>query len=299
MTCVRSAWLVLGGKTVYLEDPTQGYFCSNLDLGYPEVREVVSNRPDQDGIDDRTRYFGARPVTADVTALRGAGAQIDRIFGLFAPFMSPASRPVLHYVLDRPGAPERTITLRAAGFSAPISGADQRDIHMQWVAADPVIRASTSTSATAWVPGAFTGEGRVYPLVFNRAYPAGTPGPTTAVISSPGDVAVQPVLRVYGPITGAAVTIDTTGAGNPTPHVYVVRFVPGYVIAGGHYVDVDTARKTAVLDGATSVINQIDWLNTTWPSVPVLPYSGLMSLQGTFTALNTQVVATWTDGYLS
>ena len=270
MTCVRTAWLVLGANTVYLEDAAQGYFCSNLDLGYPEVREVVNNRPDQDGVDDRTRYFGSRPVTADITALHGANpaGQIDRIIGLFAPFMSPASRPVLHYVLDRPGTPERTITLRAAAFAAPISGADQRDIHLQWVAADPVIRAATTSTVTAWPPGSYAGDGRTYPLSYNRTYPAGTPGPPSAVISSPGDVPVQPVLRVYGPITAAAVTVDTTGAGNPNPHVYVVRMLAGYVIGGGAYVDIDTKNKSATLNGTTSVLANVDWLNTTWPVVP-------------------------------
>jgi hypothetical protein len=47
MTCVRSAWLVLGAKTVLLEDEAAGYFCESLDLGYPAPREVTENRPDQ------------------------------------------------------------------------------------------------------------------------------------------------------------------------------------------------------------------------------------------------------------
>lgn len=58
--CVRKAWLTLGSTLINLEDPTQGYFCTQLDLGFPSVREVTNNKPDQDGTDDRTRFMGSR-----------------------------------------------------------------------------------------------------------------------------------------------------------------------------------------------------------------------------------------------
>ena len=48
--------------------------------------------------------MGTRVVSADITALAGAGARIDDVADNFAPFMVPSARPVLHYVLDRPGA---------------------------------------------------------------------------------------------------------------------------------------------------------------------------------------------------
>src|SRR5215475_9017960 len=109
MVCVRKAWLVLGGSTVQLEDQSKGYFCTSLDLGYPNVREVVNNRPDQDGADDRTRLMGPRAVSADITAIRSVPAQVDAVASMFAPYMVPSARPVLHYVLDRPGVAERTL----------------------------------------------------------------------------------------------------------------------------------------------------------------------------------------------
>src|SRR5215831_18145121 len=132
--CARTAWLTLDTRTVYLEDLTKGYFCTELDLGYPEVREVMSNKPDAAGADDRTNLFGARVVSANITAAASAGAVIDDVADSFAPYMDPAARPVLHYVLDRPGTPERTLTLRAAAWSWPIAGPYDRDIHLQWVA---------------------------------------------------------------------------------------------------------------------------------------------------------------------
>ena len=153
--CVRSAWLVLGNTTLALEDATKGYFCTSLDLGYPAVRDVVDNRADRNGADDRTTLFGPRAVTANITALAGAGARIDTVAAAFAPYMTPSARPVLHYVLDRPGQPQRTLTVRPAGFSWPIQGPYQRSIQLQFVAADPVAYDPTVQTATCG-PGALT-----------------------------------------------------------------------------------------------------------------------------------------------
>ena len=146
----------LGTWTVSLEDPTAGYFCSSLDLGYPTARDVVTNNPDADGAVDRTQYFGLRTINVEIEALSGAGARVDQVAGLFAPFVDPAARPVLHYVLDRGANPERTMTLRAAGFAWPIQGPYQRSIQLQFVAADPVAYDPTPQTVTATVAAAAT-----------------------------------------------------------------------------------------------------------------------------------------------
>lgn len=294
--CVRSAWLTLGSSTVQLEDTTKGYFCTQLDLGYPAPREVMSSRPDQDGVDDRTQYMGARVVSANITALQGAGARVDDVADNFARYMVPSARPVLHWILDRPGAPERTLTVRGTGYSWPVAGPYQRDIQLQWMAADPIARDPTVNTATAWTGGA-GGAGRAYPLTFPRVYPAGTTSPNSAVLSTPGDVALRPLLRVYGPITAANIQIAQS---NPNT-AWNVRFVGGYVIDAGHYVDVDCAQKSALRDGdpAQPVISKIDWTSTTWPAVAPLPATGLLSMSGGGTSALTQVQAIWQDGYLS
>ena len=138
MACVRTAWLTLDGMSMPLENEAAGYFCGSLDLGWPVVREVVNDRPNADGTDDLTTLMGARAVTADITAIAGVGAVIDAVASGFGPFMVPSVRPVLHYVLDVPGAAERTLTLRASGYAWPIVGPFTRDVQLQWVAADPI-----------------------------------------------------------------------------------------------------------------------------------------------------------------
>ena len=291
---VRKAWLVLGGLTVQLENPAGGWFCSSLDLGYPTVREVTNSKPDQDGVDDRTMYFGARTVSVDITALTGAGARIDAVAAQFAPFMVPSARPVLHYVLDRPGAAERTVMLRAAGYSWPIVGADQRDIQLQFVASDPAAIDPLERSATSYA-GASSGPGRVYNLTFNRIYPTGGGSATEALVRTVGDLAIRPKLRIYGPITQARVTLQPSGV-----VAIQVAFLPTFSINAGHYVEVSTAEHTAFLDGdpSQSVLAALDWYRSVWGVVPP-NVAHFLTLAGSSTTGSTQVQATWHDRYLT
>lgn len=294
-TCVRSAWLTLGALSVGLEGP--GWFCSSLDLGYPDVRDVVSNRPDQDGVDDRTLYMGARTVTANITALAGAGARIDAVASSFAPFMVPSARPVLHYVLDRPGAAERTMTLRAAGYSWPIVGPFERDIQLQWVTSgDPVAYDTTTQTVIAW-SGSSTAPGRTYPLVFNRIYPAGGASPTSAILQNAGDVAARPLLRIYGPITAPTATFVYSTGGLWDQIVFGAAFT----VNAGHYVEVDTKAKTAYMDGDRTqmVLSSLVWMSTRWPRLPLLPAYTTMSLRGSSTSGITQIQAIWQNGYIT
>jgi hypothetical protein len=298
MVCVRRAWLVLGGSTLELEDYAAGYYCTTLDLGYPEIREVVENRPAPlDGTIDRSALFGSRAVSANLTGQSGHGMTADQIATLFAPFMLPSVRPQLHYVLDRPGTPERVLTVRAAGYSWPISGSASRDIQLSWVAPDPIMYDPVVRSAVAFA-GSGAAAGRVYPLTFNRVYPVGGMSPTTGTITSDGDVApVRPVLRIYGPITTPVVHLQATGPGFVTD--YWVVFVAGFRIDPGHWVDVDTAAKTAYTDTGLSVMSSIDWQQSVWPVLPVAPGSTAMTMTGSSTSQVTQVVATWQDGFLT
>jgi hypothetical protein len=295
MACTRSAWLVLGSLTMPLENIAGGWFCSSLDLGYPEVREVINDRPDTDGAVDRTQLMGARLVSAEIKAEAGAGARIDDIADNFAPFMVPSVRPVLHYILDRPGAVERTLILRAVAYAWQVQGGIERDIQLQWKAADPIARDPTQRMVVA-LAGAAGGTGRTYNLIFNRTYPAGGGVPSTATIQSPGDVPVRPLLNIYGPITGPSVVFTpTTGAASK------VAFVPAYRIDAGHFVQVDTVAKTANLDGPSgpSALAWLDWFNTSWPVLPLLPDTTAMGLGGGSTTSSTQVQAIWQDGYLT
>jgi hypothetical protein len=259
------------------------------------VRAVTNPRPDADGIDDRTVLMGERPVSASVHAIASGGASIDAIATSFAPFMIPSARPVLHYVLDRPGAPERMLTVRAAGYAWPIAGPIERQIHLQWVAADPIARDPATQTATAW-PGSSNNPGRTYNLIPNRIYPGSGGAPVSADLYSPGDVLVKPVLRIYGPVSAPVVAFS---GGNG-----VIAFLPTMGLSAGHYVEVDCDAKTAYLDGnrANNVLGLVDWasiaVNNGWPRLPPLTHV-TMTMTGQSTSGVTQAQAFWNDGYLT
>ena len=301
MVCVRRAWLTLGSAIVELESPAGGWFCTSFDLGYPEVRDVTTNRPDANGIDDRTRLFGQRVVSADIVALRSAGAVIDDVADSFAPFMVPSQRPTLHYILDRPDTPERTMVVRAAGYDWTVEGDDQRDIHLQWVAADPAVYDSLLQTVVAYA-GSSTSAGRIYDLTFPRVYPSGGGVPTTARIQNNGDLGINPLLRIYGPITGPTVQfiVRPGNVGGVNAYSTWVRFSSSFTIDAQHWVDVDTDAKTAYRDSDPSqpCFSSLNFAATTWAYIP--PGHADMTLTGTGAMNNiTQVQAMWRNAYLT
>ena len=302
-TCVRQAWLVLpaSGQTVALENRAGGWFCTSLDLGYPTVRAVTNPNPDADGIIDRTQYFGERTVTADVTAVVGAGARIDDVADNFAPFMQPAARPVLHYVLDRPGVAERTITLRPAGYAWKVEGDQQRDIQLQWVAADPNVYDPAVQTVIAW-SGSSTANGRLYPLTYNRTYPTGGGTGNVGIIAPHGDLPVQPLLRFYGPVTAPRASFAIyPGGGGAQGNAYVA-FAAGFVLAANQWVDVDTKAHTAYRqsDPTQPAFGQLNFGATIWPVLPPTPAQTQMTMSGSGSMSGvTQVQAIWQDAYLT
>jgi hypothetical protein len=192
------------------------------------------------------------------------------VASLFAPFMLPVARPVLHYVLDRPGASERTLALRASAYSMPIVGGNQRDIQLQWEAPDPIAYDVLTRTVTA------------------------TPA-TAAAISPNGDLPASPLFRITGPITAPVVTLTPTSG-----PAWTLAFLPTFTVAAGHHVDIDTDDRTIYYDSnpAQSRLASLDWSQSSWQWV-ANGQATLMALSGSGTTGATQVVATWNDGYLT
>jgi hypothetical protein len=303
-TCVRKAWLVMGATTVQLDNEAGGWFCTSLDLGYPEIRDVMTNRPDRDGVIDRTLLMGSRAITIAITTLVGAGARIDQVAASFAPFMQASARSELHYVLDRLGTPgqpapnpERMIRpLRPAGYSWPIEGDNERDIQLQFVASDSASLDPNQQTAVSYA-GSSSAPGRTYNLVFNRIYPVGGGSPTTGYLQSYGDLPWYPLLRLYGPITAPYLFIGTSTTLN-------IQFQNSFTLGAGQYVEVDCFARTAWLNGdhTKPALSSINWSTTRWGPIPGGGRLGTrypMNLYGSSTAGVTQVQAFWNDRFMS
>lgn len=295
----RSAWLMLNGNRLDLDDYAAGYAMTELDLGFPEVREVVNNRPVQHGIDDQTRYFAGRGITANITAWPGGLKPLDDIVASFGPYMNPGVRPELHYTLISDDYRERVITLRAANFASSMPSPVRRDMQLSWVAPDPVIRDADLKTATAWA-GSSSPPGRTYNLTFNRIYPPGSGAPVIAEIVSLGDIPIPPRLMLYGPITGPVIEMQSQAGDGPFI-VGTIVFVPSFTVGAGQWVDIDCLSHSAYLnsDSQQSVFNELDFSGLSWPLIYPTPYVNWLSLVGTTTSSISQVQALWQDSYLA
>jgi hypothetical protein len=294
--CIRKAWLELGGETLALEDDVAGYFCTELNLGYPEVRDVVNNRAGRHGVTDRSAFFGSRAISANITG-RGGTMTLDEIATVFAHWMLPDLRPELHYVLERPGQPERFVVVRAANYAWPISGASTRAVQLNWIAADPTMYDATECAAQATAGSGGVTTDRFYPLVFPREYLSGTgTTPTAGSIRSSGDTVLRPVFDIFGPITTPQLDLDVTDG-----RKLRLWFNPGVRIDGGHHIEIDTAAHTAYWDAdpAQPALSDLDWANSTWPVLPVLDDYTTMELRGDSTTEATYARASWFDGFVS
>ena len=75
-------------------------------------------------------------------------------------------------------------------------------------------------------------------------------------------------------------------------------FKSTYIIPGGSWVDVDCKARTALLNGTTSVYDQLQYgPSTAWPSLPG-GVQTVWSLNGTNISGITQLQIIWQDGYL-
>jgi len=213
--------------------------------------------------------------------------------------MVPSARPVLHYVLDRLGTPERTMTVRASNYDWPIKGPTVREIQLQWVAADPAAYDPTTQTATAYA-GSQATAGRTYNLTFPRTYPAGGAAPSTGTITSFGDLPAQPAVRIYGPATTPQLNFSWQGATAQWPSPLLFWFKAGTTINAGEWIDIDPANRRVIRNGDLTqpAITAVDWSRSRWPLLPPATTVTMQLVAGAATAI-TQAVASWNDAYLS
>jgi hypothetical protein len=290
-----------------LDDVERGWVCTELDLGYPDIREVTNNAPIQHGIDDVTAYFGGRVVTASITAVPDGTLPLDDIVSLFGRYTNPGARPELHFTRQSASYDERMLLLRASGWSAPMGVPSKREFQLSWVAPDALIRNAIISVSSAWV-GEDDQGGRVYEPPDLAAY-GGVDRDYSTVVGSPsvpgapvsrGDLPVSPLLRIYGPITQPVVRLSGV-APDRTPVQAQVAFGSTLVIGSGEWVDVDCKARTANRNGdpAQSVFSEIEFDATQWPLIYPVPWTNVLELTGSSASPHTLVEARWQDAFLA
>lgn len=268
---------------------------TDLDFGYPTIRESVSDLPDDSGTYDETRYHGSRSVSLSLVVLDkafdgipltagwdpsinwdSAGYWVSRLAG----WMLPAKRYALHF--RRKGQEARWMDIRPAGMSAPVT-MDQRgtlSVQMQWVcpsgrmyswndAYNPALTSQTATKDGRHrkdikpVDSSIPGREYPEPDPYVRDYPARPKGTDSVLYSGTAP-------------NGFVVNLRAEGSNMVDPRVEV--FHPNgslagsigltYTVAAGDYVHIDSTAKTVSLNGparSDNRLNQYLTAPTKWP----------------------------------
>jgi hypothetical protein len=229
---------------------------TEVDWGFPEVRETSDPRPEAHGVFDNTQWFGARVISVtgkvaiDWDHTGGRAALADAL----NPFLRPGARPFLYRQRDD-GRVVR-IAVRADQFSNP-EVANVEDFALSWKSPTGIFESGQAASAVL-VPEVAV-LGRRYNLVFNRVYPEGWG--TMMQVTNEGALPTSWSAKIYGPCTGPEIQNVTLGQ-----QVSLDRLSLGL----GEFVEVDSRDHTVLADGLpdNSRWGSVDFARTDWWPLP-------------------------------
>lgn len=278
-------------------DPSFGYFCQALDLGFPVVRVVAEDVPDGDGTIDTTQYFGARSVTLSVIIFPEPArtGTLDVLLTNLRAYTNPRRRSTMTFQRTAT-SPVQQITLRGSQFSEMVgdspraatqSDPEAQPVTVQWVAPSGLIESAELHETTISATGSAAVAGMVFPEVFPLVFPASTPVGAGQVVNA-GTADVYPIIRIYGPCTNPVVTNVTQGKS--------LMFV-GLTVLVGEYVEVDMRNHTIRYLGLASDSRQntLSFPASSWFTLS--PGVNEMLLQpATFTAPSSMAII-YRDGW--
>lgn len=258
--------------------------CSSWDLGSPQTRESVADRPGADGSIDRTQYTGPRSVSFDLVVFGDATASAYTYVERLAAMTHPGQRPRLRIQRDIVGSVGQTweMELRGNPYSLTYAraAAAKLDLQLQFTAPLGYLVGDLQQVESVLADSSNT-SGFTFPIVFPLA--TGTTSAANPILSCQvgGSVPVAPVIRIVGPVTAPELT-DDTGQ----------RFkLSNLVLAAGNYVDIDMSAATVRINGdpAQTAYDQVDFsVSTFWTWRP-----GLRTVR--YTAPSGYVVVQWRD----
>lgn len=274
----------LGLPELILDDWEAGIACESLDIAFPNVREVVTDRPGSHGTIDETRYFGARSVALKLNVFAGDYGSRRQILDKLAPFCDPGRRSTLRYE-DPTGGGTRTLEVRAGDASAPLTNPTLTTMAVSWIAPSGTIESDAARILTIFPLSA--APGLTFPVTFPVTFPTYTAGPGAAV--NLGSINAHWSAQIYGPFTSPALVNRNSEQG---------LYLPGLTVASGDYLYLDSETRTVNINGVESATRYgyLDFAASTWwtlgPGVTMVEFSA-----DTY-ALPAQAVMTWHDAHL-
>lgn len=228
---------------------------ASLDVGFPSVREVVTDRTDDDGTDDTTSRLGSAAVSLTLK-LYTAGTTRD-LLDEFKGFCHPSKRPYL-YVTDDEWPQVRRIQLRADQATSPIEAGrgPVRDVQASFKAPLGLWEDVDETPLTIAADLPST-SGFTFPVVFPLAMES-TLSSGAAETVNVGNVAAHWTARLYGPCTAPVLVNEYTGE--------QLVFTDALELGVGEYVEVNTRDRTVYLlsDTDQSRLGYVDFDTSSW-----------------------------------
>lgn len=272
----QSARLVDTDGNQLLSFADSGLMLTNVDMGFPEVRDSATNRAGRDGVDDNTQYTGKRPVVVEAFLPTAAAFTLrDRLAGL----MHPKNRHYL-YLTNGEWDTERRILVRPKTFTCPMT----RPVTAQLGWSAPLgLFEDAATSQLVLAALGSAEAGLALPVALPAAFPAGfLPG--SSAITVGGSAPVFLTVDIYGPCTNPKLFCLTTQQ--------TLRF--NLTLAAGDYLHVDMANSKAYLNGdpTQSRYGQLDFTVSSWWQLQPAATSQIGFYPDTAGA-NSQAVVTW------
>lgn len=265
-------------------DRTSGIVVVGWDLGWPTVRAASDPRPDANGEDDVTAYFGARTVTIDCRlpfspALRQLAA------GRVRQFLDPARRIQAVWVSEQYG--ELRVYGRGDSVANQIAeGMKAASMRLGVRVPSGLIESYAQRTAIVQ-PGSGTITGRSYDLSYDRSYPD-TAVPGALNITNAGTANAWPIIRIAGPCTNPIVRNVTTGG----------KLAFTYTVAAGDQIEIDTYARTIRLNGlaASSLYDKVDFTTLAWPYLA--PGVNDFRYEPSSASSPSQAIVAWRDSYI-
>lgn len=273
----------------------------SLQVGSPEVREVVRYRALSDGVIDDTRFTGMRAITLAIRFrdkllvgdCGGSGAQsMQSLIDLLTPYMSPRRRPTLTWQL--PGSDElRSAVVRGVNWSWAVNGPKAQGIAPQWVVPSGEVLAGgpDARRCESIRPSVAVEAGRTYDLVFDRSYPPSDPvGGRT--VNNPGTAPTHYVLTFYGPVTQPSFVINGVA--------FETNRLGGVVLTDGQTLVVDTRNRTVLFNNLPTnsryqYTNYDEW---GWDELMLQPGINDVRFDGTGITVQTSAELCYTPTYI-
>jgi hypothetical protein len=267
-----------------LDNPANGVVLTQKDFGFPVVREVTADYPDDHGTVDRTAYFGERVVSCEGFCVKRKNITRISVLNRIKSYCLPYARPVLRFQYDG-GSQVLQTRIRISEQSVPIENSTNFKFNLAWKVQPFFLGQDYSASAgfvAANAPGTNIWSAPFFPISFDSVFG------DSIDVSNSGMVETWPLITLFGPISDPSISNVTTGKSIKLQGVTVGE-QPDFVVF-------DMKNRTVRQQGGGSLASKIDYDTSNW--WPLEPGQNKLTLDGSSPGTNARMVLQWNDLYL-